>query len=367
MTTHRAFEHGGNVYAVARLTGGAPDALLDFSANINPLGLPAAVRAAVLGALDLIVHYPDAEAAALKQAISRRYSVDPRLVTCGNGAAELLYLLCHMRRPRRVLVAAPTFSEYERAARAAGAAAHYCPLDAVDGFALDPDAFAARLPGTDIAFLCNPNNPTGRLVPPAAVETIVAAAAIHGAWVVVDESFIDFLPDAADWTCRPLLSQYSNLLIIQSLTKFYAIPGLRLGFLLADPAVGDLLDRGKDPWNVSTLAQAAGVAALADDDYRAASLTAIPPARADLHAALAALPGVQPYPAAANFIMADISRTGFTAADLRQALLPAGILIRDCCNYPGLSSAYIRLAVKLPADNRRLLAALGQTLKEGAP
>jgi threonine-phosphate decarboxylase len=365
MNTPREFEHGGNVYAAARLTGAALGDLLDYSANINPLGLSPAVRAAVQAALDSVVHYPDAAASALKTAIGKRYGVDPALVTCGNGAAELLYVLCQVRRPRRVLLAAPTFSEYERAARAAGAAVEYFPLPEEDGFGLDPEAFAARLAGVDIAFLCNPNNPTGGLLSRAAVETVAAAAARRGAWVVVDESFLDFLPAAADYTCRPLLGAYSNLIVLQSLTKFYAVPGLRLGFLLADRAVGDSLDRAKDPWNVNTLAQAAGVAALADDAYREASVAAVAAARGELASGLAALPGVRPFPACANFILARLATT--TAPALRQAMLRDGILIRDCGNYPGLSPAYIRLAVKLPAQNAVLLAALAKNLKGGTP
>jgi threonine-phosphate decarboxylase len=239
----------------------------------------------------------------------------------------------------------------------------YFPLAAGDGFALDPDAFAARLTGVDIAFLCNPNNPTGRLIARDGIETVAAAAARQGAWLVVDESFLDFLPDAADHTCRPLLATYSNLIVLQSLTKFYAIPGLRLGFVLADPAVGALLDAGKDPWNVNSLAQAAGVAALADDAYRAASVAAIAAAREEFARGLAALPGLQPFPACANFILARLAAT--TAPALRQALLRDGILIRDCSNYPGLSAAYIRLAVKRPEQNALILAALGKNLKDG--
>ncbi len=364
MKTPRQFEHGGNVYAAARLTGAAPGDLLDYSANINPLGLSPAVRAAVQAALDSVVHYPDASASLLKAAIGKRYGAPSALITCGNGAAELLYVLCQVRRPRRVLLAAPTFSEYERAARAAGAAIEYFPLAEENGFNLDPEAFAARLAGIDIAFLCNPNNPTGTLLSRAAVETI-AAAARRSAWVVVDESFLDFLPAAADYTCRPLLGAYSNLIVLQSLTKFYAIPGLRLGFLLADQAVGDSLDRAKDPWNVNTLAQAAGVAALADDAYRQASIAAIDAARGELARGLAALPGVRPFPACANFILARLETA--TAPALRQAMLRDGILIRDCGNYPGLSPSYIRLAVKLPAQNAVLLAALAKNLKGGTP
>ncbi len=364
MTTADINEHGGNIHAAARLTGAAPEELLDFSANINPLGLPPAVPAAICAALAGVVHYPDAAAAALKTAIGRRYRVPTELITCGNGAAELLYILCHMRRPGRVLLAAPTFSEYERAARAAGAAIDRLPLAAGDGFALDPAAFAARLPAAGIAFLCNPNNPTGRLVPRPGIEEILATAARRDTWVVVDESFLDFLPDAAGRTCRPLLGAYPNLVILQSLTKFYAIPGLRLGFLLAEPAIGALLDRGKDPWNVNTLAQAAGVAALADDAYRAASIAAVAAAREEFARGLAALPGVAVFPACANFLLLRLP-SGHTAPALRQAMLRAGILIRDCSNYPGLSADYIRLAVKLPDQNGRVLAALRIILEGG--
>lgn len=361
MPDRDAFEHGGNLYAAARQAGRAPEAFLDFSANINPLGLSGRVRAAIEAALPLVVHYPDAAASALKEAIARRYVVTPEHITCGNGAAELLYLLCYRRRPRRVLVPAPTFSEYERAARAAGAVVDYFPLTAADGFRLDTDALSERLAGVDITFICNPNNPTGRILPRPAAERIIAAAAGHGGLVVIDESFIDFLADAADHTCRPLLAAYPNLVILQSLTKFYAIPGLRLGFALAQAPVGHLLATGKDPWNVNSLAQAAGVAALADDEYRTASIAAVAAARNELAAGLAALPGVLPLPATANFILADIAGTGHTAASLRQALQARAILIRDCSNYPGLDDRYIRLAVKLPADNRRLLAALEKT------
>jgi threonine-phosphate decarboxylase len=357
-------EHGGNIYAAARLTGAAPESLLDFSANINPLGMPPAVPAAVQGALASAVHYPDAAAAALKAAIGRRYGVPEELIICGNGAAELLYILCHMRRPGRVLLAAPTFSEYERAARAAGAAVDRFPLDPAAGFALDPAAFAARLPGADIAFLCNPNNPTGRLEPRPAIEAILAAAARHSALVVVDESFLDFLPDAADHTCRPLLAAYPNLIILQSLTKFYAIPGLRLGFLLASPAIGAILDAGKDPWNVNTLAQAAGVAALGDDAYRAASVAAVAAARQEFARGLSALPGVTVFPACANFLLLRLP-AGRAAPVLRQAMLSQGILIRDCSNYPGLSAAYIRLAVKLPGQNGLVLGALRTNIEGG--
>jgi threonine-phosphate decarboxylase len=356
------FAHGGNLYAALRQKGGALTDLLDFSANINPLGMPDSVRQAVISALGDAIHYPDAEAAALKTAISRRYAVDPKLITVGNGAAELLYVLCHMLRPRRVLIPAPTFSEYERAARASGSAVDYLYLNAADNFSIDPGRLIDCIEAADIVFWGNPNNPTGQLLTRAALEPVIAAAHRCNCLAVVDESFLDFLTEDEAYTCRPLLSGYPNLLILQSLTKFYAIPGLRLGFMLADAAIGKLLDTGKDPWNVNSLAQAAGVAALADEGYRAASIAAIAAARDTMLAGIKQLSGFAPLPGAANFLLVDISGTGRRAPELRQAMLARNILIRDCSNFPGLSDRYIRLAVKLPQQNELLLNTFAKIL-----
>jgi len=358
------FEHGGNLYAAWRQKGGQLDNYLDFSANINPLGMPESARQAVLAALPYVIHYPDAASTELKEAISRKFKVGRELITVGNGAAELLYVLCQMFRPQRVLVPAPTFSEYERAARAAGAAVEYLPLSSDDGFAVIVEKIFNRIPDVDIVFLGNPNNPTGRMLSRQELEEIIAMAKKYNVLVVVDESFIEFLPDAEDYSCRGLLTRYANLIILQSLTKFYAIPGLRLGFVLADPAIGKMLDKGKDTWNVNSLAQAAGVAALADIDYQQASLKVVSSAREEFFTALQNLPGLKPFPSSANFLLVNIAGGGYTAASLGAALLDRDIMIRDCSNYPGLSADYIRLAVKMPSDNQKLLDAL-QILLEG--
>lgn len=359
------FEHGGNLYATIRQKGGSIENLQDYSANINPLGLPDSVRQAVKENIDQVINYPDSEAAALKDAISRRYGIETELITVGNGAAELVYVLCHMLRPRRVLIPAPTFSEYERAARASGAAIEYLYLSPHDSFALSAEKLCRLLPQVQIVFLCNPNNPTGQVLPQEEAETIIAAANRHNVLVVVDESFLDFLPDQAGYSCRPLLKRYANLVILQSLTKFYAIPGLRLGFVLADRAIGSVLAKGKDPWNVNSLAQAAGCAALADDAYRTASMATVAAARETFITGLQSVPGFSPIPASANFILVDVTGTGYTSAWLRQAMLERNVLIRDCSNYPGLSSGYIRLAVKLEHQNKGILDAFQKILAKG--
>jgi len=352
------FEHGGNLYAAMRRQGGGMEALLDFSANINPLGLPESVHRSLIEALPHIIHYPDPESQALKTAISKRFRVDERQIAVGNGAAELIYVLCHMFRPQRVLVPAPTFSEYERAARACGAAVEYLYLSPAEKFTISAESIVQRLPYIDILFLCNPNNPTGQVLPRETVERIIALAEKFKVLVVVDESFLEFLSAEASLSCRSLLPRYANLVIVQSLTKFYALPGLRLGFVLADHAICKMLDKGKDPWNVNSLAQVAGTVALADEAYRAKSLAMIGDAREAFCNKLGAIPGVIPLAGSANFILVNIAGTGFTSIRLREALAQEGILIRDCSNYPGLSAEYIRLAVKLPQQNEILLTCL---------
>jgi len=364
MTKNNATTHGGNLYAAMRQTGGELNEILDFSANINPLGLSENIRQTLSASLESIIHYPDAHGYDLKQTISQHYHVKDELITLGNGAVELMYVLCHMLKPKDVLVTAPTFSEYEAAARASGATIEYLYLHAANKFAIDIEALVERLQTIDLVFLCNPNNPTGTLLTTVQIEKLLIAALASNTYVVVDESFIDFLPNDGPYTCRPLLAQYTNLIIVHSLTKFYAIPGLRLGFALANPELTNLLHSGKDPWNVNTLAQKAGVAALRDQDYQQLSREFIVKVNMDLYHSLLSVPGLKPYLPSANFILIDIKSTNMTGAELGCAMAAFHILIRDCSNYPGLSSHYVRIAVKRPEQNNILVKTLKKVIGE---
>lgn len=352
------FEHGGNLYAAARQTGVTVNEYMDFSANINPLGLPAGVRQSLLQSLESIIHYPDTEAALLKQAISREYHVPVETITAGNGAVELLYVLCHVLRPKRVLIPVPAFSEYERAARAAQAEIDYYFLQPETGFTVDFERVIAALSSVDMVFLGNPNNPTGVLIENGQLNRLLAAAQQHRVTVVIDESFLDFLPDDSQFTCRPLLQTYPNVFILHSLTKFYALPGLRLGFALTNPELTRQLHQAKDPWNVNCLAQIAGVAALADRDYREQSRCFLAAEQNLFFQQLTELPGLKVYPPTVNFILIDCSGTGMMAAVLRKELLTHQLLVRDCSNYPGLSPYFIRVAIKQTKQNQRLLQSL---------
>lgn len=357
-------QHGGNVFAAIRKTGIQSANILDFSANINPLGLANSALQAIHNSLSNIVHYPDPNAFDLKETISAHYQVPTTSITVGNGAVELLYILCHMKKPRKVLTPAPTFSEYSRAANACGASVQYFYLSANNNFYIDTDAIAENLDGIDIVFICNPNNPTGTLMTNQQIKVLLDAAQKTNTLVVVDESFTDFLPDASSYTCRKLLSSYANLVIIHSLTKFYAIPGLRLGFALASSDITQNLHRGKDPWNVNTLSQAVGISALNDQAYQIASRLFMQNSQQDLWEKLSTLNNLFLYPPTVNYMLVNIGATGITSTLLREFMMTKGILIRDCSNYPGLNSEYIRLAVKTPEHHNQLLSTLKEALGE---
>ncbi len=355
------FDHGGNVYAMARQLGNKK--LLDFSANINPLGLSDKVRQAIADNIKLVEHYPDATAYDLRQAICRFYAVDEKMLVLGNGAAELFYLLCHVLRPTKVFLPIPSFSEYERSAMAVGALVEYFPLCAADGFKLDLAVCAEALPENALVFLGNPNNPTGKLLEVESFEAFVKVAAAKSCMVIVDESFIDFLVQPELHTCRHFCCKYGNVGIIQSLTKFFAIPGLRLGFGVFSSALAERLKGAADCWNVNVLAQIAGQVGLADEGYISCTKKSVALWRKQLSREIVALGGIMVYESTVNFLLLDISGLGLTADEMCEKMGKQGILVRNCANYPGLNDSYIRIAVRSKEENDQLVSAL-RSVKE---
>ena len=350
--------HGGNVYAAMRSRGGEMTEYLDFSANINPLGLASGVKAALEQSMQAVVCYPDPEAVSLKQAIAKSYGLRCGQIEVGNGAVELIYLLCRAMAPSRVLILAPTFGEYAAGARAAGIPVHSLALDAAAGFRPDTKAWKRILQKNDLLFLCNPNNPTGVTLSRDELEPLAAAAAARGAGLVIDESFIDFRRNAAAESCKMLPDRFPGLAVLHSLTKFLAVPGLRLGFLAATESLVQKLRVLRDPWNVNVMAQAAGVAGLADDNYRRQTIELVEAEKEFLFQAFKDLPDCKPLPPSVNFILADIKNSGWNSVQLQEALWADRIMIRNCETFEGLSSSYIRVAVRCPAENWQLIQAM---------
>lgn len=363
-----ASPHGGNVYRAARELGIPLGKLVDFSASINPLGpSPEALRA--LRRTTELIHYPDPDGTALRQALARRWRLDPARIVLGNGSTELIHLLPRALKLRRALILGPTFSEYEEALRLAGGAAAYLHAKREDAYRPPLDAALTilgrrRLP-YDALVLCNPNSPTGQATEVDAVRALVKAAAARKVWVVVDEAFVEYCP--AFSVLHDLASRRPppNLIVLRSFTKFYALPALRLGWMAAPVPIVERVRDLQPPWSVNMLAQTMAAAALGDRWHEGESLRRMRRDRQELVAALSRLPGVTVYPSDANFLLLELPAS-LPATRCVRRLAGWGLLLRDCSGLPGLNPATVRLAVRKPADNRRLVTALRDLVK-GAP
>lgn len=345
--------HGGD-WAGYRAEFGC-DAL-DFSANVSPLGLPAGVAAAITNALPTADRYPDPLCRELRAALARAEGVPADWILCGNGAADLIFRLALAVRPRRALLPAPTFAEYEAALQTVGCAVQRVFLREENEFAVTEEFIDAVTPETDIVFLCQPNNPTGQVTPPALVERLVRRCAECGAVLVVDECFLDFLPDRDAWTAKQLLRDTPQLIILKAFTKLYAMAGVRLGYALCgDAALLEKMRGAGQPWAVSSLAQAAGLAALQETAYAGAVRALIAEQRPRMAAGLRAL-GLRVMDGQANYLL-------FRATpDFGEKLRRRGAVVRSCANYPGLDAAWYRTAVRTAEENTRLLQIMGEIL-----
>ena len=345
--------HGGD-WAGYRAEFGC-DAL-DFSANVSPLGLPAGVAAAITNALPTADRYPDPLCRELRAALAGAEGVPADWILCGNGAADLIFRLALAVRPRRALLPAPTFAEYEAALQTVGCAVQRVFLREENEFAVTEKFIDAVTPETDIVFLCQPNNPTGQVTPPALVERLVRRCAECGAVLVVDECFLDFLPDRDAWTAKQFLRDAPQLIILKAFTKLYAMAGVRLGYALCgDAALLEKMRGAGQPWAVSSLAQAAGLAALQETAYVGAVRALIAEQRPRMAAGLRAL-GLRVMDGQANYLL-------FRATpDFGEKLRRRGAVVRSCANYLGLDAAWYRTAVRTAEENTRLLQIMGEIL-----
>lgn len=339
--------HGGDSYSQAIRA--------DFSANVSPLGLPDGVRRALVASMDTWSAYPDPWCRQLGQAIAQKEQVPCDWVVCGNGAADLIHRLAHVIRPKKALLAVPCFSEYEKALEEAGAEVCYYIRRKETGFVLEAD-FLTRIKqeqGLQMIFLCQPNNPTGEVIPPALLAQIISTCEQRQMVLVLDECFLEFLPEYESYHVKP---EPACVVILKAFTKLYAMAGLRLGYTLCRNVPLNVRLRQYGPcWNVSGPAQAAGVAALQETGYVEQVRRLVEQERDFLQQELQRL-GLRVYPSKANFLFF------YSATPLKDRLLEKGIAIRDCANYRGLEQGYYRVAVRTREENRMLIQALQESI-----
>jgi len=342
----RRYEHGGDVY-------GNPHIELDFSVNTNPLGMPNTVREALIFHFDTYTRYPDSQCRELRSAISRHENVPEDYILCGNGAADLIYRLCYALRPCKALVLAPTFSEYERALEQVDCQVSYHFLKMENQFELTDDILGEITPDIDILFLCNPNNPTGRLVPSDLLESVLTRAKKNHTTVVVDECFLDF---TAGESAKSYLEEAPGLIVLKAFTKIYAMAGLRLGYIIAsDTELLDKTNAAAQCWSVSTPAQIAGLAALNCTGWIDKTRRLVVEEREFLRDSIGRM-GITVYRSEANYLLLQSERP------LYKPLLEKGILIRACENFAGLDASFYRIGIKKREENKRFLQALREVL-----
>jgi len=349
--------HGGEVFEVARLRRLNPRGILDFSSNINPLGPPSAAMRFMTRARWMVPYYPDVSYRVFRKAAAD-YAGAPTFenIVEGNGSTELIYLFAELfvRKGDRVLIPIPTFGEYERAVRNRAGLPIYlaCKRDFTGRFA---DALEK---GCKTVFLSSPNNPSSKTITKSCLFKLLDLASARNVRVFLDETFIEFTEDG-DLGLSGRIEEFPNLVIARSLTKTFALTGLRIGYGLGARRLTERLRRAKMPWSVNILAQQAAIAAFRDRSYLERSRKLIAREREFLYSELRKIQGLTPFRPEANFILSRITRQ-LTAKVLKELLLDNSILIRDCSSFRGLDESYFRISVRLHEQNRRLLSSLRQ-------
>jgi threonine-phosphate decarboxylase len=358
--------HGGNVYRAAQELRLPVERILDFSASINPLGPPAVARRAIRSALKQIMHYPDPDCRQLRQALAQQCGVDPGMILVGNGSTELIHLLPRALAIKSALIVGPTFEEYARALQDAGSTVRYVQARREERFRPPVtevlQALCTRRPRFDAVFVCNPNNPTGQVITRPMMRELAEVIERRQSWLIVDEAFIDYCQNQS---VVSLLSAHPRIVVLRSLTKFYAMPGLRVGYLLGASKVVDQMKDRQPPWSVNSLAQAVSCAVLRDRAYEMKSRTFMANERSRFMKELRSLPGVRVYSSVSNFVLIELpdwSSAGLVA----DRLAAEGLLVRDCSTLPGLSARMIRVAVRTVKENRRLMGTLGAYMAKAA-
>jgi len=355
-TNHKSDAHGGNIRKLAEASGRSPEYLLDFSANINPLGPPEWLRPLISCRLSSLIHYPDPDCSLLRTSISTHYGVNEEEVIVGNGSTEIIHLLPRVLPIHGALIPVPSYSDYANAVELAGKIVEKIFLKEEETFQLDLSLLDLKICSDQLVFIGQPNNPTGLLVDPFALRTLVSKH--PSAIFVIDEAFLDFVEEA-----ESLISKRPpNVIVLRSFTKLYAIAGLRLGFAVAEPDVIQKIKRTTPPWSVNALAQAVGENALQDNTYVLRTKAYVRQQREFLLKELQSIPGLAVYSGQANFLLIRIDRNDVDGPNLARKMLSDGIAIRVCDNFDGLDERFFRIAVRSEDENLKLLSSLKRAL-----
>lgn len=357
--------HGSDLEKIESIYGIKKEDITSFAANVNPLGISPNLRTTLADKIDSITGYPDRDYTSLRKCIAAYVHTDIERIVVGNGSTELISLFIQITHPKKALIIAPTYSEYEREISLGGGISHYYRLNEIDDFRLDVTALGDELStDIDLLIICNPNNPTSTIIPISDMRKILDICNQKDILCMVDETYVEFTEDISNITSIPLTDHYNNIIILRGISKFFAAPGLRLGYAIC----GNLellkeLNTRKNPWTINTLAAIAGEIMFTDQFYINETRSLISTERTRVCQILAACKNVKVYPPTANFVLVKILKEGTTSADLFDAAIRKGLMIRDCSTFPFLDQTFIRFCFMSPEKNTELVELLLAELK----
>lgn len=358
--------HGSDLEKIAEYYHITPKEIIKFGANVNPLGLSQKVKDNLAVHLDLISSYPDRNYTSLKKTIGEYCGADPCHIVVGNGSTELISLLISQRKAKKALVLGPTYSEYARELSLTGGEISYYNLKESENFIFDVQDFLHHLSDdTDLVILCNPNNPTSSAICGNDIEQILDFCRRKNIFVMIDETYVEFVPNVSRITAVPLTAGYDNLMVIRGVSKFFAAPGLRFGYgITSNEAFLKALLIHQNPWSLNSIGAYAGELMLTDKEYIQRTRNLICSERERICQMLKNIPGIRIYPAYGNFILVRLLKPGITSFDLFEAAIRRKMMIRDCSSFESLEGEYVRFCIMMPEDNDRLIECIRKELMD---
>lgn len=366
MLKHKYHFHGSDLEKIEEIYHIKKEDITSFSANVNPLGISPLLRDTLAKHVDAITSYPDREYTQLRKSICAYTGANFENIIVGNGSTELISLFIQTTHPKKALILGPTYSEYEREISLEGGHTLYYPLKEENNFQMDVEDFCRQLNDSlDLLVLCNPNNPTSTAVARKDMRKILDCALQHGISVMVDETYEEFTPEGSKISSIPLTNNYNNLIVLRGISKFFAAPGLRLGYAVTgNPDLLKYINTKKNPWTINSLAEIAGCIMFSDKDYIDKTKALITEERQRMYETLSSWKTVKVYPSCTNFLLVRILREDVTSDMVFDHCIRKGLMIRDCATFPFLDSSYIRFCVMSPEKNDELLEAFREVLGE---
>ena len=366
MLKHKDHFHGSDLEKIEEIYHIKKEDITSFSANVNPLGISPLLRDTLAKHVDAITSYPDREYTQLRKSICAYTGANFENIIVGNGSTELISLFIQTTHPKKALILGPTYSEYEREISLEGGHTLYYPLKEENNFQMDVEDFCSQLNDSlDLLVLCNPNNPTSTAVARKDMRKILDCALQYGISVMVDETYEEFTPEGSKISSIPLTNNYNNLIVLRGISKFFAAPGLRLGYAVTgNPDLLKYINTKKNPWTINSLAEIAGCIMFSDKDYINKTKALITGERQRMYDTLSSWKTVKVYPSCTNFLLVRILREDVTSDMVFDHCIRKGLMIRDCSTFPFLDSSYIRFCVMSPEKNNELLEAFREILGE---